>query len=211
MKSAAFRTDPLLLRNRQFMTGEFDIPFVYAQNIDISKIALIGFDKTRHLELSSARRAKTVHFFLDDYKFDEVWNKPEKQIHRLRQYTQVLSPDFSLYADMPEPLQVYNTFRNRWCAAVWQAARMAVIPTISWGSDNTFDFCFDGIETGSVVAVSTVGTQLFKEYFMRGYTEMCLRLDPKFVIVYGSVYEHMTEFADIVSVPYSHGSNTKES
>ena len=30
-----------------------------------------------------------------------------------------------------------------------------VIPTISWGLENTFDFCFNGIEKGSTVAVST--------------------------------------------------------
>ena len=30
-----------------------------------------------------------------------------------------------------------------------------VIPTVNWGLENTFDFCFNGIEKGSTVAVST--------------------------------------------------------
>ena len=33
--------------------------------------------------------------------------------------------------------------------------RYSGIPTISWGLENTFDFCFNGIEKGSTVAVST--------------------------------------------------------
>ena len=30
-----------------------------------------------------------------------------------------------------------------------------VIPSVSWGNENTFEFCFEGIEKGSTVAVST--------------------------------------------------------
>ena len=28
-------------------------------------------------------------------------------------------------------------------------------PSVNWGDESTFDFCFEGIEKGSVVAVST--------------------------------------------------------
>lgn len=32
--------------------------------------------------------------------------------------------------------------------------RKGYYPTVSWGDENSFEFCFDGIEEGSVVAVS---------------------------------------------------------
>jgi hypothetical protein len=192
------------------MTGSFDMPFVYSQVIDLIEFSLIGFDKTRHFEFSNSRRAKTVHFFLDDYKFDEVWNKPERQTNRLLRYRQVLSPDFSIYTDMPKPLQIYNIFRNRWCASVWQAAKMVVIPTISWGAEDTFEFAFDGVETGSVVAVSTVGTNRNHDAFMLGFARMCQRIEPRAVVVYGTKHQGMEDLANLIELPYAHGSNTKD-
>jgi hypothetical protein len=206
VKSEDFRRDPLFLRNRQFMVGDFSMPFVYSQIVDLEGLDLLGFDKTRRIELSKKRRAKTIHFFLDDYKFDEVWNKPDKQIPKLAQYAQVLSPDFSMYADMPLPLQIYNTFRSRWCASVWQAAEMVVIPTISWGGEDTFGFAFDGIEHGAVVAVSTVGTARAMDGFMGGFRRMCEVIEPRAVVNYGTAYPEMAESAPIVAVPYTHGS-----
>lgn len=191
------------------MTGEFDMPFVYRQVIDLNDLSLIGFDKTRFIEFSNARRSKTVHFFLDDYKFDEVWNKPDRQIGRLLQYKQVLSPDFSTYIDMPEPLQIHNTFRNRWCAAVWQAAKMVVIPTISWGDENSYDFCFDGIEPGCVVAVSTIGTRMHHGGFMGGFSQMCRQIQPSAVLVYGTKHVGMDGLAPLIELPYTHGSMIK--
>jgi hypothetical protein len=206
VKSEVFRTDPLFLRNQQFMTGRFEMPFVYSQIVDLEGLDLLGFDKTRRFELSGKRRAASVHFFLDDYKFDQVWNSPAKQVARLAQYAQVLSPDFSVYADMPEPLQIFNTFRNRWCASVWQAAKMVVIPTISWGAENTFEFAFEGVEQGAAVAISTVGTSQYVAGFMAGFEQMCQVLEPRAVVVYGELYPGMSNLAETVVVPYEHGS-----
>jgi hypothetical protein len=174
--------------------------------VGLDGLDFIGFDKIHRIELSKKRRTKTVHFFLDDYKFDEAWNKPDKQIPKLAQYAQVLSPDFSMYTDMPLPLQVYNTFRSRWCASVWQAAEMVVIPTVSWGGEDTFSFAFDGIEPGAVVAVSTVGTSRAVDGFIAGFQEMCQVIEPRAVVNYGTPYPEMSQIADMVVVPYTHGS-----
>lgn len=56
---------------------------------------------------------------------------------------------------MNKALQLYNTFRNRWCGAYLASKDIQVIPTVNWGDENTFEFCFDGIPKGSIVAVST--------------------------------------------------------
>lgn len=32
---------------------------------------------------------------------------------------------------------------------------LRVVPTVNWGTKESFDFCFSGIEKGSIVAVST--------------------------------------------------------
>ncbi|WP_408611450.1 DUF4417 domain-containing protein [Faecalispora anaeroviscerum] len=36
-------------------------------------------------------------------------------MEKLKHYRAVLSPDFSMYVEMTPALQLYNTFRNRWC------------------------------------------------------------------------------------------------
>lgn len=60
-----------------------------------------------------------------------------------------------MYIEMNENIQRYNTFRNRWVGAYLAEKGIRVIPTVNWGLENTFDFCFNGIEKGSTVAVST--------------------------------------------------------
>ena len=52
-------------------------------------------------------------------------------------------------------MQIFNIFRNRWCGAYWASKGIRVIPSVNWGDESTFDFCFDGVEKGSIVAVST--------------------------------------------------------
>ena len=126
-----------------------------------------------------------VHFFLYDYRFERVWKNPDSNLERLSRYRAVLSPDFSMYLEMAPVMQLYNTFRNRWCGAYWASKGMRVIPTVNWGDESTFDFCFEGIEKGSVVAVSTYMASEHdhrsdqKEWFMAGYNEMLQRIEPE--------------------------------
>ena len=80
---------------------------------------------------------------------------------------------------MNKNMQRYNTFRNRWVGAYLTNKGIRVIPTISWGLENTFDFCFNGIEKGSTVAVSTYmacahGTEQTKKTFLWLATMKCL-------------------------------------
>ncbi len=84
-----------------------------------------------------------------------VWKNPDNDIEKLSRYRAVLSPDFSMYLEIAPVMQLYNVFRNRWCGAYWASKGLRVIPTVNWGDESTFDFCFEGIEKGSVVAVST--------------------------------------------------------
>jgi hypothetical protein len=206
MKSYNYRNDSLFLRNQQFMVGKFDMPFVYAQDIVLQNIDLLAFSNTKHQETAAAKKAKTVHFFLDDYKFDEVWNNPESQLARLAQYRQVLSPGFSVYTNMPKPLQIYNTFRNRWCASYWQFHELAVVPTIVWGGENTFDFCFDGIEKGCMVAISTVGAMDDENAFKLGFEKMQKAIQPGMILNYGNAFDWMGVVSNVISLPYNHPS-----
>jgi hypothetical protein len=80
-----------------------------------------------------------------------------------------MTPDFSMYYDMPLVFQMINVFRSRWCRVYWQEHGLTVIPTIGWSDGWSFEFCFDGIESGSTVAVATQGVRDCKEGFMKGF------------------------------------------
>jgi len=127
-----------------------------------------------------------LHFFLDDYRFESVWACPEKARTRLESFPVLLTPDFSLYADWPLAAQQWNTYRSRWCGALWTSWGMRVIPTVSWSTPASYAFCFAGIARQSVVAVSTVGVRVAdRVLFEQGYYEMLRQLQPRRVLCYG--------------------------
>ncbi|MDR1188984.1 MAG: DUF4417 domain-containing protein [Bifidobacteriaceae bacterium] len=180
--------------------GRYDMPLIAAQDVDLETLALVRFTSIDDGDAEAG--ALTVHFFEDDERFDQVWNRPEVQVDRLRAYKQVLSPDFSLFTDRPVVEQIVNTYRNRWCGALWQREGLTVIPTASWSDGASFDFCFDGLEEGSVVAISTVGVRDLQEGFMRGYREMVRIVRPETVVCYGTPFEEMAGVVPVVEVPY---------
>ena len=107
-----------------------------------------------------------------------------------------------MYTNMPKALQIINAFKRRWCSAYWQAAGITVIPAVGWSDEDSFDFCFDGIEKESIVAVSTLGCKKNKDTFLKGYREMINRINPPNVICYCKPFDEMKETAEIIAVPY---------
>lgn len=204
MTSEEFRNNPLFLRNHFKGQGVFQLPLIKKNNVDLSDLQLLGYDK-----LSSNQYEKIVHFFLDDYKFEAIWNNPDDRVERLSKYKAVLSPQFSVYTEMPASIQIYQTFRNRWCGAYLQSNGIKVIPSLAWGEPDTYWFCFDGIEKGGIVAVSTIGVRKEKELFLSGYNEMLRKINPCAIICYGKAFEEMK--GNIFEVDYASTNNYKSS
>ena len=146
-----------------------------------------------------------VHFFLDDYRFETVWNRPFKALAALAPYQTLLTPDFSLYRDWPLTLQVWNVYRSRWCGRFWQEEGFTVIPTVSWSTAVSYDFCFLGVPRRCVVAVSAVGVNLGSpldyRLFVDGFAEMVRRLEPQVVLSYGRLPAACHERVEIVTYP----------
>lgn len=138
------------------------------------------------------RETTGVHFYIDDYQFERVWNAPWRYSKTFNEFGAVMSPDFSTYLDFPKAVRVFNHYRRHWCGAYWQAMGATVIPTIEWGLPEDYDWCFDGEPKGGIVAVSNVGIMRDKELrtnYMRGYKEMLIRLQPKEVLMFGHIFD----------------------
>ena len=86
-----------------------------------------------------------VMFYEHDRKFERLWNNPKQYIGKLKKFQGVISPDFSLYRNMPLVMQMWNTYRNRALAAWFNKNDIDVIPNVRFNDERTYGFCFDGI------------------------------------------------------------------
>lgn len=169
--------------------GKYEFPVIKKQEIDVEKIKLLSFVDTKMGD--NENKDKTIHFFTYDWKFEKVYENADTELEKLSQYYCLLSPDFSMFTNMPLVLQIESVFKNRWCGAYFQSKGLKVIPTVSWGDERTFDFCFDGIEEGSIVFVCTYYRENCEEEFMLGYNEMMKRIKPSMVLCYDEPFKSM--------------------
>ena len=135
-----------------------------------------------------------ICFYIDDYKFDgkrsSIWTFPDRAFRVIKHFKGIITPDFSTYQDFPHPIKLYNTYRMRafghW---IWEQG-YDVINNVRWGLEDTYRYCFDGIEKNSVIAIGTVGgsPRRIKDRarFEEGLYKMVQVLSPQTIIVYGS-------------------------
>ncbi|MBO4846658.1 MAG: DUF4417 domain-containing protein [Lachnospiraceae bacterium] len=155
-----------------------------------------------------------IAFYCDDQKFDGrrsgIWANPYEALELILHFSGVITPDFSTNADFPAPIKIYNTFRMR-AFGFWLTKNgVPVINNVRWGTEETWEYCFDGIPFNSIVAIGTVasGLRLLKNRpdFERGLYKMVEILKPHTIIVYGSAnYDCFRKLSDsgikIISFP----------
>ncbi len=124
---------------------------------------------------------------------NEFGNSPKSILRNSQNMLAVLRLIFSLYLDMPKAMMIWNAYRSRMIGQVMQRYGIEVIPTLSWGYEDTFEFCFEGLPKNSIVSISTVGVSNDDESLRvrkAGVDESIKRLKPKAIILYGNMIEH---------------------
>jgi len=167
-----------------YANNKYDIPLVKKQSLEISE--LIGFNYC--LSAKKEDYSKTIHFYLDDYQFDRVWNNPYYYTPTLKMFNGAISATFSTYADMPLAIQIYNIYRNRYLGALWQREGLTVIPSIVWGNERTLEAALMGLDKNPIISIGTLGPMKEKELkaeFIKEYKYIIEKLDPELVILYG--------------------------
>ena len=61
----------------------------------------------------------TWHFYVDDYRFRSIWERPEKITES--GCRSVVEPNFSIYQQTPAALSIWQVYRKRWLARFWQS------------------------------------------------------------------------------------------
>ena len=167
--------------------GFYQMPIIKNDNYIPKEI--IGFNYAK----TSKEKNVGIHFYLDDYQFERLWNKPEDYTNILKQYNCIFSPDFSLYMDMPMAIKIWNIYRSRLIGQYYQEQGIKVIPTLSWAEKETFQFSFDGIPKGSIVSISTIGVKRNKEaleIWKNGVDELIKRIKPSTILIYGGKLDY---------------------
>lgn len=154
---------------------------------DVKPQSLQGFNYAKSTS-DKDKKGLGCHFFIDDYQFERLWTSPENYLDVLKGYDCVLTPDFSLYMDMPEPMQAWNRYRSQALGHWWQQQGLTVVPTLSWAQPETYAFAFAGVPKGGTVAVSSVGVTTdrnSRDVFVRGLTQALRQVRPSRLLWYG--------------------------
>jgi hypothetical protein len=136
------------------------------------------------------REGKWLHFFVDDYRFERVWNMPRRYLKLMMEFEGVIGVDFSMYADMPRAQQIWNCYRNRAMDYWLRKNGVNVIPTAGWSDRESLSWCFDGLPRHSVIAIETNGSARSRRQrlsLLLGFEKMCGILEPSAVVCYGSL------------------------
>jgi hypothetical protein len=162
--------------------GKLEIPVIEAESALPNR--LISFSKA----LNTEDYDQWVHFYEDDGKFERIWNKPYKYLPKLKKFKGVITPDFSIYRDMPLVMQEWNTYRGKAIGHFLQNYGIAVLPNVRAGDERTYDFCCNGVVPGETICIGSHGCVKIKEersFFKRGLAAIVDRLNPTCIVVYG--------------------------
>ena len=149
---------------------------------------LISFSKI----LTSDDYNKWIHFYEHDYVIERIWKYPHKYLPIIRKYAGVISPDFSLYRDMPLIMQIYNIFRSRMIARWLQDNGVKVIINVRFGDRRTYKVACTGVPKHCTIAIGTHGTMKLcedRKVIEDGVAFVLKNLEPSVLIIYGTTSE----------------------
>lgn len=193
------------LLEKQSFEGDYDMPVVGSFD-DISPIDYLAL----YSDVAEYRKTEntSVCFYQYDHVFDGIHGlynsiiyKDEARLEKFRERFKgvkwIVAPDYSLFGDFPNALQIFNVYRSRVCMC-WLAANTEakIIPNVRWSFPFTFEYCFDGIMKGSNVAVGVLGLVRGNEnraMFLEGFKKMVDTIQPKAILVYGFITESNAE------------------
>lgn len=145
---------------QNFNIASFEVDNIYGFPELYPVKTLINIDDWIDFETAKRTRdtsCRGLHFFIDDYKFQCLWNQPKRYIEFLKRRKCVIMPDFSLYANFPLALQIYNKYRNHWLGAFYSVNGVRIIPCVLCNKVITFPWLFSGLPKNSVIAISDIG------------------------------------------------------
>lgn len=167
------------------------IPNIEAPTTFSIPINLIPFSKRQY----SSDKNEFIHFYEHDVVFRKLLQNPEDFIQQFYPFPGMITPDCSIYRDMPLVLQLTNTYMSRAIGCFFQEQGKYVIPNVRWGDERSYHehcfgekpFAFIGLPEHSILSISAYGCiRGFKnrQFFYDGLNAMMKWLKPAVVLVH---------------------------
>ena len=144
------------LVSNAFFDGFLEIPIIEKPDKIIIPSGLIPFTQIKR----SDTKTEAIHFYEHDKRFSDVLTCTKELLPELSKFSAVISPDCSLYRDMPLCLQIANTYMNRAVGHYLQSQGLYVIPNVRWGDERSYTTCelpekfaFLGVPKHSIVSI----------------------------------------------------------
>ncbi|MCM1194644.1 MAG: DUF4417 domain-containing protein, partial [Firmicutes bacterium] len=177
--------------------GEEEIPRVKTTSLIPTR--LVSFTEA----ISAKDHSGFVVFYEHDEKIERLWKNPNRYLPILKRFDGVITPDYSLYYDMPYAMQVWNTYRGKAVGAWLNDNDIPVIPNVRWGDERSLELSCKGVEINSTIAIGTHGcikSLAYKQLFTQGLDYVIQKLTPKNVIVYGRAPDRIFSLAKMFGV-----------
>lgn len=164
----------------------YEIPIINSCDINTKEIkSIIPFSEI----LRTKNFNQWVCFYENDESFEKLWNRPYVYLETLRKFQGVITPDFSVYQDMPFAQQVYNIYRQRVIGCWLQSEGINVIVNVRWGDSRTYELSTIGVPHNNIIAIGTVGCVRghndTEDSLYKGLEYIIEKLKPHTIIVYG--------------------------
>lgn len=167
------------------LVAPYDIPRIGPSQRVPEK--LIAFSEIR--STSKPDPEAWVHFYEDDYRFKRFWTSPDVYFPRLQGFAGVISPDFSVYRNMPVALKMHQVYRNQLLGARMQADGLNVIANVRLSGRDSIPYAIAGTPRNSTVAVGLHGVTRDRDNRRHVIEEIgiiCAELAPSHLVVFGS-------------------------
>jgi len=163
----------------------------FSNSFEFPLIEKTHYEPLKAIPFNVAKRSRKynhwIHFYIYDYFFERVWNAPSRYLPLFKKFEGVITPDYSLYRNMPLAMQIWNTYRNRAIGYWLQKNDIKIVVHVSWSDERTYNFAFEGLPKGGTYAISTNGgiqNKIDRNYFIKGLEKMVETLSPETIINY---------------------------
>lgn len=174
-----------------------EIKGVYTIEGDISPCRLvhwgtIGFDERM--------KDHVISFYADDTRFESaVWDKAVSYIEKLKkvQPSGLVMPDFSLWQADPPTINLYNVYRQYWCARYWQEAGFRILPNIVFLDKQSYEYSILGmpkrVPAAAIQVRTSQGSEFQKKLVVEGLHWWCSKIECPKIFVYGGEHRQWLE------------------
>lgn len=182
------------------LVGPYDIPKIEA--CTHVPAALISFSEA--MGRTKPDPLAWVHFYEDDYKFVRLWKQPNRYYDRLKLFGGIITPDFSLYRNMPAAQKIEHTYKNQLLGARMQADGFNVVANIRLSGRASIPYALAGVSQNSTLAIGLHGCVSSREnrpHVVQEIKIICDYCKPASLVVFGSVRSGILDYPLELGIP----------